>query len=422
MKQLRRKMFFTLFLVLTLLAGAITLFADYREYMDTYSELQQQLIKTASIMERATKNSSSFFGSSLSLNDVNEDGVIEEDGDDHEDPYFLSSDLPIYISMIGRSTGIQKILYFNTDGEDAEDVIHLSQHIVQYYEPGKMEIGNLFESRYVWYYVSPFTLIIFDTSSINGEMIRMVLYSIPLILAEAGLIFWISRRLTQWMIEPIEAAFEKQKEFIADASHELKTPVAVILASAEAMERDGNPKWLANIESEADRMNALIKSLLDLTKSEEEKLVLQNVNLSFLAEKEIMIQEAVMFEKGITLVSDIPEDIHVMGVQEMIVKVLEVLLDNALHHSDGLVRVTLQKEGKFALLRVENNGTLIPDEEKEKIFERFYRSDKSRNRQENRYGLGLAIARNLMTRMQGSIYVQDHDGLTSFCMKLRLAD
>lgn len=420
MNRLKRKMFFTLFSVLLMLAAALTFFMDYRQYMDQKNQLQEQLIKISTAVDRV--HALDAFGLVYRTpEDSDDDDEKTSESTDSASPFVVVSEYPAYVASLNRSSEVQRIDFLNSDGEDWETALETAQKAARSGLPGQMGIGNLFTQNYVWCYATPSSITVMNIQAVNQEMQTMLWATLPLLLVEILLIYYISRCLTRWMITPIEETFTRQKQFIADASHELKTPLAVIMANAEAMERDPDQKWLHNIESESERMNALIKSLLDLTRSEQEETALESVNLSFLTEKEISIQEAVMFEKGIEIESHIPSDIFVMGQNSGIEKVLEILLDNAMCHAHGRIQVLLEKKGSQAVLRVENNGELIPAGERQKIFERFYRSDASRNRNENRYGLGLAIAKNLMERMGGSIGAEDRNGMTSFYIRFRLA-
>ena len=244
------------------------------------------------------------------------------------------------------------------------------------------------------------------------------MYSLLLFLLMELLFVLVSKMLARKISQPVEESFEKQKQFIADASHELKTPLAVIMASADALE--ANPyerKWLDNIKSESERMNKLIADLLDLAKSETvaDKTQFATASLSKLVEKSVLTFEGVMFEKGVMLTDDIQDGIELNMNEFKIQQLLSILLDNAVKHSEAgkTVSVMLKKE-KNIVLTVTNEGEEIPKGEEEKIFERFYRADDSRNRAENRYGLGLAIAKNICQSHNAQISAKSENGKTTF--------
>lgn len=209
---------------------------------------------------------------------------------------------------------------------------------------------------------------------------------------------------------------------MADASHELKTPIAVIMANAEALEKEPEEKkWLNNIKSEADRMNELVTSLLDLAKLEEGKEVQQEENLSKIVEMSVLTFESLMYENKIELEYDIQKVINIKCNSSQIKQLVAILIDNAIKHSEtnGKISIALKKQKNDTVLTVSNRGKEIPKEIREKIFERFYRADESRNRDTNRYGLGLAIAKNIVENHNGKISVESEKGITTFKVVLK---
>ncbi len=262
------------------------------------------------------------------------------------------------------------------------------------------------------------TLVIIDNENTNSNLLKTLLVSLCMLIILELLILLISLKLTKWIIKPVQESFDKQKQFIADASHELKTPLAVIMASSEALESNPDEtKWLENIKSESERMNKLISDLLELAKSEEvdDKSEFAVGNLSKLVEKSVLTFEGIMFEKGITLDYSIDENIEIEMNEFKITQLVSILLDNAIKHSDkgGIITVELKKD-KDTVLTVSNTGEGIPKGEEEKIFERFYRADESRNRNDNRYGLGLAIAKNIALSHNATICAYSENGITTF--------
>ena len=238
------------------------------------------------------------------------------------------------------------------------------------------------------------------------------------------LVYSVSKKITKWITEPVEETFNKQKDFIADASHELKTPLAVMIASIDCIEvNKKNEKYINNMKSEADRMNNLITRLLDLSKSEikNNKELYQLNNLSKIVEKRTLIFESLAFENNISIDSDIEKDIMLKCSKSEIDEVVSILIDNAIKHSykNSTSKVNLYKDKNNIILDVINNGKDIPNEECDKIFERFYRSDKSRNRDSNRYGLGLAIAKNIVNNHNGGIKAFSKNNFTTFRVILK---
>ena len=235
-------------------------------------------------------------------------------------------------------------------------------------------------------------------------------------------IYVIATKISRAIVTPVEEAFEKQKQFISDASHELKTPIAVIEANADVLEsKIGNNKWLTYIQNESQSMNKLVNDLLTLAKME-------NINISnnekFDISKEVRMSvavfESMIYEKKIELETNINEGLEFNGDKEDIKHIISILLDNAIKHTEEnkKIHVNVTKEKNEIKIEIKNQGEPIPEQEREKIFERFYRIDKARNRNEKRYGLGLSIAKRIVDKYKGSIYVISKDGFTSFIVKM----
>ena len=244
-------------------------------------------------------------------------------------------------------------------------------------------------------------------------------FSILLLLIAIFIIYNVAKKTSHIIVKPVEETFEKQKQFISDASHELKTPLAVIEANADVLENEiGKNKWLDYIQNEISSMSKLINELLLLAKIEnvDDVKEYQDFDLS----KEVQIQfsmfESMAYEKKIKLTSNIQENIKMNGNKQDIEHIVSTLLDNAIKHTEPEkeVVVNLNKEKSEIILEVKNQGEKIPEEEREKIFERFYRIDKARNRKEKRYGLGLAIAKSIVEKYKGKIEVLHQDGFTIF--------
>lgn len=233
------------------------------------------------------------------------------------------------------------------------------------------------------------------------------------------LIVYISRVIAKRISEPAEEAFMKQKQFVSDASHELKTPLAIIQASAESLENNPNKqKYLENIKSETAKMTSLVNDLLELSRTDGAslKMVLKEANLSKLIEKKALSFESLIFENKMTLEANIEPGIILNCDQDKIKELLSILLDNAIKYGEpkSVIKVELSKNKTEVLLSVTNKGKEIPLEEREKIFERFYRVDKSRNRKSSSFGLGLSIAKNIVENHHGNISVSCEKGYTTF--------
>lgn len=246
------------------------------------------------------------------------------------------------------------------------------------------------------------------------------------------LLFFISIYFTNKAIKPLEETFKKQKQFIADASHELRTPLTIINTNVSLLRENemetiySQRKWINYIESQADRMSTLINEMLslanlDANKKKEEKV---NINLSKMVSDSLLIFEVVIFEKGLILEEDLANNIFIKGEQNQIKKLISILMDNAIKYTNnnGKITVSLINERNKAKLIVRNTGEGIKKEHLEKIFERFYRVDDSRDRGTGGYGLGLSIAKAIVEDYKGKIHAESIiNNETSFIIELPLS-
>lgn len=258
-----------------------------------------------------------------------------------------------------------------------------------------------------------------DNSIANKSLRNMIILSVLIGFIALFFAYIIARKISLWIVKPIEDTLNKQKQFISDASHELKTPLAVICANADILESEiGKNKWLNYIQKEVSSMDKLVNSLLSLARIEKvnEKEELINFDISKVVLGGTMVFESLAYEKEVKLVDDIQEKLILKGNSEEIKQLLSILIDNAIKHTErgNQVFVSLKKYKNNIILKVKNKGEPIPKGEEEKIFERFYRSDKSRNRDSKRYGLGLAIAKSIVEKHKGTIKVSCENGFTTF--------
>ena len=299
-----------------------------------------------------------------------------------------------------------------------EDLERLAQRIIT----GGKETGT--ENNLAFYKADKggYMLVTFmDNTVINKSAATLLRYT--LIFGGAALLvfFFLSVFLAKKIVKPLEENHKKQKQFISDAGHELKTPVSVVSANAELLSREiGNNQWLANIQYENERMGVLVSQLLELARTENIVPQTQRIDFSRLAGGEALPFESVAFEKGLVLVSNIASGITVDGNSAQLKQLVSILLDNALRHSacNSKVYLNLTKEHGFAKLSVINEGDEIPKQQREQLFERFYRIDTARNGEDKHYGLGLAIAKAIVTSHKGHISVFCYDGLVEFKVQL----
>jgi len=261
-----------------------------------------------------------------------------------------------------------------------------------------------------------FRIVFLDITS-QQNFLTQLIYTFALVaFATLIVIFFISRYFANKSIKPIKEAFDKQKQFIADASHELKTPLAVISTNVDVLMSNkedtiGNQsKWLQYIKSEVERMSKLTKDLLYLTQIDysDNKLVFSNFNISETVESAVLTMEAIIFEHSISLNYNIEPNLTVYGNSEQIRQVIMILLDNAVKYTNtnGHINVLLKKNHNSVCLSVTNTGEGISEKDIGRIFDRFYRADKARERKNGSYGLGLAIAKTIVEQHKGKIYAK----------------
>ena len=236
-----------------------------------------------------------------------------------------------------------------------------------------------------------------------------------------SLLAWL---LIRKIVQPVEDAFTRQKRFVSDASHELKTPLAVISANAEVLEQEiGENEHLGYIRSEVRRTDTLVRNLLTLARMDrnDTRADMKRFDLSRAVLDVVLPFESTVYEAGKVLEIDVPDGIDCFGNEEMLKQLTVILLSNALKYSDqgGRIRISLKARGKQRELRVFNTGEPIDPEDQERIFDRFWRADPAHGRDTGGHGLGLAIARTIVDVHKGRITVDSHKGTgTAFTVTL----
>lgn len=242
-------------------------------------------------------------------------------------------------------------------------------------------------------------------------------------------LYLISVYLTNKTIKPLKESFEKQKQFITDASHELKTPLAIIRTNSSVIlankdeSVESQRKWLHYINDQTDRMSKLIEEMLTLAKIDDVKEIaeIEKFDLSNLINNILLTFEAYIFENNITLESYIKEGILIKGDKENIKKAVIIILDNAIKYTNnkGKISISLIEDKNKIKISIKNTGDGIKKEYLDKIFERFYRVDESRVRGTGGYGLGLSIAKSIIDFHKGKIYAESDLGKdTTFNIEL----
>lgn len=337
-------------------------------------------------------------------------------------PIELSSSHHIIVKY-DKGGQLQSIDNNLSDSYTDNDIEAFCQEILD----NEKEVGTIDQLRFMKRENKDSIIIAFidHSSAVESGKTLQIISIVGSILA-IGIFVLISYFLSGWLVKPVEEAFDKQKQFISDASHELKTPITVILSNSELLEDQiGNNKQLSYIKEECDRMKYLVTSLLTLTRLEHtpyKGIEKNDFCISDTVLERLLPMESVAFEKGITMnYDDVTPNLHFYGVKEQIGQVTAILLDNAITHTDkgGKINISLWNTPHHLHLTVANTGKEIPVDVREKLFERFYRADESRHRASGHFGLGLSIAKTIVTNHKGKIWVDCENGITTFSVNLR---
>ena len=333
---------------------------------------------------------------------------------------------------------------------------------------------------YLYYSVSNkdgSSYIVFQDASMQSSDIRRMFKRVFFLLGGLLLLLGVSLYLSRFVTRPAEEMLRREKQFISDASHDLKTPVAAIRINAQVLAdqesagdapviamnngqpqnaesaagstlnanggtpnaesaagpgtsnrlsadkaRESNRQLVSNILTEAERMSRLISELLSFSYIEEKTLHMDQTlfSLSEGCEEVALSMESTAFEKNISLTYDIGENINYCGDGDALRRVCAILLDNAIEHTpeNGDIQMTLRKQGKHPVITVVNTGSPIPKADLPHIFERFYRVEKERNGKTGHFGLGLSIAKTIVEAHHGTITAKNDPGLVTFTVRL----
>lgn len=224
------------------------------------------------------------------------------------------------------------------------------------------------------------------------------------------ILFFVVWGFSYKIFQPIKESLYKQRKFISDASHELKTPIAVISANADVLKTNEENRYIDSIKSQTKRLNLLVTDILTLARMDEshKTLVKETFCLSDVVTEAVLPFDAVSFENGKVLLSEIEKNVEYYGNRESVKKMIDILLDNAVKYATkgGTIKVTLVK----TTLIVTNSGSDVKDADSNKIFERFYRGESSRSRETGGSGLGLSIAKSIATQNGWNITAKSRYG------------
>ena len=231
--------------------------------------------------------------------------------------------------------------------------------------------------------------------------------------------FLVSLVLAHVMTRPVERSWKQQRQFIADASHELKTPLSVIMANAELLQNEEGGKPAENILTTSYQMRSLVERMLEMARVDSVKAKRKPLDFSQLVNDAALSVQLLFEEKGRPLTADIPEDIWIRGNEQQLYQLMDALLDNALKYSEGegAVEVTLKRHRRSCQLSVTSPGEPLTRQQQKDVFKRFYRVDPARSRCGS-YGLGLPIAAEIAANHRGAIRAQGKDGHNTFLVSL----
>ena len=334
--------------------------------------------------------------------------------------------VPVALAVVNGDGSVhvsRNQLYYITDEELADVVLALEE------KAEDAGTASQYEMRYVRRTRDGHTLYSFTDTTLERQMFAAQLRFSAVAAVCAILLFvLVSYFLSRWMVRPVERVWEKQRQFIADASHELKTPLTVILSNTDMLINSGavadekNQMRLDNIRAESQRMKGLVENLLMLAHSDHKgnKTQLVAVNFSFCITSATLAMEPAVYDAGRALEMKIEEDLFIRGSDMQVHQLVEILLDNARKYSDPGSRIVLElcRQNKEAVLSVSSSGEPLSSKDCQNIFERFYRLDQSRSREKG-YGLGLSIAHDIVSRFGGKMEASS-DGVRTNTFTVRM--
>lgn len=297
-------------------------------------------------------------------------------------------------------------------GFNDEELVSFAQGSLQAFSQSSSIKGVKSGKYYYAKHVPEGTLVLVASNDNINERSEMLLRN-SFLVGCAGLIIsaWIATLGATLLVKPVQETIDNERAFVSDASHELKTPLAVITSNAEVLESEiGDNKWLTCIKSETYRMSDLIKSMLAISRLEKStnRQTFTKVDFSSCINETVMKFEAQAFEKGVLISTEIQDDVFVHGSEEKLKQVVAILIDNAVKYvcKNGAIKVALKSRMGSAVLTITNTGSFIEKKDYKRVFERFYRADEARTQtQKQSYGLGLAIAKRIVEEHEGNISV-----------------
>lgn len=371
-----------------------------------------------------------FYITSLNMNKQINNDLFLLLGDKFPPPHTLA-----IIVEINNSNQIINIKKYSQINIDLDKIKNSAYDLLEKYKNNKtISIAKIDNTCYSYLInKSKFgtKIALIDRTNVQTLLTELLKTFILIVFLSLVILFLISIYLTNKSIKPIKEAFEKQKQFITDASHELKTPLTIIKTNTSVLLSNTDDtiknqlKWINYINSQTDRMSTLINEMLTLSKLdiEENKLPLSVVDVSSIMENILLMFDAIIYENNIELNTNIQKNLFINADKESIKKLFSILIDNAIKYNNenGKINIDLINEKNKVKITIKNTGCGIPKEDLDRIFERFYRVDSSRDRKTGGYGLGLSIANSIVKQHNGKIYAKSIENQeTSFIIELPL--
>ena len=357
---------------------------------------------------------------SIASNPFQQGALGKPEGDQVRLPFFM-----VQISSRGELVAAGGGYFDLSDREYLQEIVNLVLNTDE--ESGRLQEYDL---RYLKS-VSPRGLaIVFADTTTERATLQQLLYSSGAIFLVAMVVFFgVSVLLSNWVIKPVARAWDQQRQFVADASHELKTPLSVIMANAELMQSDDlaeedRRSYSGNILGVTYQMRSLVENMLEMARVDNGvKMNFESLDLSELVSDAALSFQLLYEEQGMGLRCAAPEGVRIQGSEQHLYQVMDVLLDNALKYSvpGGMVAVELVSQGRSCILSVASPGEAISDEDLKNIFKRFYRADKARA-MNGSYGLGLSIAEAIVDAHRGKIWAQSEGGYNTFFVQLPISN
>ena len=315
-----------------------------------------------------------------------------------------------------------RIVRVNSDAVASLSGVQLESYARQVINGGG-DRGWVAEYRYQLMDTDAGSTVVFVNGSMNRNMTARLLFTAFLVLlCSAAAILTLIVLFSRRAVRPIAESYEKQKQFITDANHELKTPLTLILSNLDIVESEfGRSEWLDDIRSEGERMGLLINQLVTLSRMDESEARMEAAlfDLSTAAADTVSEFQTLADEHGRTLTAAIEPGVMYQGDEAMVRRLVSILLDNAVKYCDegGGIRLELRQR-RHPVLTVENSYAEVDALELDRLFDRFYRADKARTFSGS-FGVGLSIARSIVRKHHGTIHAYKREGVIGFRVELK---